>query len=234
MYVFLSIVAPPETWRATELSARDVASSVLLITKLPETSALALRSNALLSSVLPYTLRPSPIARFLPIAAPPVNLIAPSAAYDPVSVCWVFAVNVLTPDVWKVSLIWVASPTVNVPIIFVLPLSVSIENLVTAEPFWMYTFSFAALTTSESIIFVWPCTVNVPCVSVLPLSVSTVNLSTLLLFCILNVLLSALIVTLSCNVVAPSTLSVVLNSTCPSAVNVPAVFVSPVALSIKN
>ena len=64
-----------------------------------------MRSRAPVNSVPPYTLNPPPTAKFLPIPAPPVNLIAPSAAYDPVRVCCVLLVNVLTPDVWKVSLI---------------------------------------------------------------------------------------------------------------------------------
>ena len=60
-------------------------------------------------------------------------------------------VNVLTPDVPNVSLICVASPTVNVPMIFVLPLSVSTPNFSTAEPFLIEKISFASSITTESL-----------------------------------------------------------------------------------
>ena len=85
-YVFLSIVAPPATCRATEASARDVASSVLLTTKLPDISASLLRSKLPVNSVLPCTLAPPPTAKFLAIPAPPVTLTPPSAAYEPARV----------------------------------------------------------------------------------------------------------------------------------------------------
>ena len=65
-------------------------------------------------------------------------------------------VNVLTPDVPNVSLICVASPTVNVPIILVLPLSVSTSNFATAEPFCTEKTSFASSITRESLTLICP------------------------------------------------------------------------------
>ena len=60
-------------------------------------------------------------------------------------------VDVTTPETPKVSLICVASPTVRVPIIFVLPLSVSTPNFSTAEPFLIEKISFASSIITESL-----------------------------------------------------------------------------------
>ena len=83
----------------------------------------------------------------------------------------------MTLETPNVLLIWVAEPTVSVPVIFVLPLSLSTVNLSTEDPFWILKFSLEASTIKESLIVVWPWTTKVPSVATLPEPFSIVNLS---------------------------------------------------------
>ena len=85
--------------------------------------------------VLPYTLASDPTASLLAIPTPPVILTPPSAPYVPVIVWSAAFVRLVTPVTPRVELICDALPTVIVPTMLVLPLSVSTVNLLTPEPF---------------------------------------------------------------------------------------------------
>ena len=76
----LETLRPPSLTRATDPSAKVVASLVFVMSTLPVIFVLLLMFTVLVNSEDPYTLRPSPIARFLAIPTPPVTLKAPSAA----------------------------------------------------------------------------------------------------------------------------------------------------------
>ena len=117
----------------------------------------------------------------------------------------------------------------------VLPLSVSILNLVVPEPLLILTTSLSLWTIRESLIVVWPATTKVPSVAVLPVEDAPVNLSVVpdltakLLSTSTVPLNSELFVTSNVPpiVVLLSTLRVEFNSVCPSAVKVPSILELP-------
>ena len=125
---------------------------------------------------------------------------------------------------------------------FVLPLSVSILNLVTPDPLFTLTTSLSLWIIRESLIVVWPATTRVPSVAILPVEDATVILSVVpdltAKFASTSKVpfISVLLATVSVppRVVLLSTLSVEFNSVWPSAVNVPSILVLPVTLSTKN
>ena len=115
---------------------------------LPDTSVLLSISTVPDSVVLPYTLASVPTASLLVIPTPPLILTPPSTPNDPVIVWSLAFVRLVIPVTPRVELICDVLPTVNVPTILLLPLSVSTVNLLTPEPFWIKKFSLEALITS--------------------------------------------------------------------------------------